>query len=69
MIGHVAQFYISFLRHQFALAWESPRYLPLLCSLLPHDIDCNRVERCLDIRCITFLDHLDTRAAVLSDFG
>src|SRR6267378_7876829 len=32
MIGHVTRFYTSVPRHQSALEWESPRYLPLPCS-------------------------------------
>ena len=32
-----------------------------------HDVDRGSVQRCLDVRRVVFLDHLHTRAAVLSD--
>ncbi len=41
--------------------------LAFLVFLGPHDVDRSCVERSLDVRSVVFLDHLDTRAAVLSD--
>jgi hypothetical protein len=32
-----------------------------------HDLDCGSIEQSLDVRSLVFLDHLDTRAAGLSD--
>jgi hypothetical protein len=32
----------------------------------PHDVDRSCVERGLDVRSVAFLDHLDTRPAILS---
>ena len=68
MIGHVARFlHIRFLVTSLRLRGSLHVIFLYLVPLLPHDIDCSGVERCLDMRCIIFLDHLDTRAPVLSD--
>src|SRR5260370_34865376 len=42
-------------------------FLPFLVFLGPHDIDRSGVERGLEVRCVVFLDHLDTYAAVFGD--
>ena|SRR4030081_1993318 len=42
-------------------------FLAFLVVLGPHNVNCSGVERGLDVRRVVFLDHLDTRAAILCD--